>query len=589
MLRLTSKVVKKQRRGVIAVLAAFLLVALLGMVSFSVDIGYLTLARAQLQTAADSAALAAAGVVNDTDTTVLAVAKQFAGYHTAAGRKVTLLDSDVVYGTWDATTRTFTESSSVGSAIKVTVRTSESSGGNTALFFGKLFGVNSIAQSASAIATVNPRDICFVVDLSASMNDNTDPDNAASYNSTYASDGYGTIGTELIQNVFDDFGFGTYSTSDKGQCAGYPLTSKTYSSVSSCLSAIVTKLTNNSTYGSAYNITSAEAKTSAGTRKAYNWIMDYQIKTLRMPAATPTPNSTSTTSYYYWKTYIDNYYSRLGYVSYVKFMMDYASTGTIGSSGLYTPLSLKNTANCPLHSESTAGGTFSFPPREMPTHAGRRAVIAALELIKELNANISDTNQRDWVSIVAFEDDTTATNSTVKTKIIRHSLDSDYDSAMSACTQLQACYSNTGTQTGLIVAANLLKPTTDGGSGRTAANKVVVLLTDGVPNVADTSLTQSQVSSYIAAHPSSYYYNTSAKWMYDACLIETAELQSSNWCLYPVGIGLSTDSDFMNRLSHMGGSTSDAPTPSGNPAEYESVVTTIFKNILTNPKLRIVQ
>ncbi|MBI3865170.1 MAG: hypothetical protein HY290_25120, partial [Planctomycetia bacterium] len=48
------------RRGTVAVLAALLMVALVGMVAFSVDLSYLSNSKAELQRSADSAALAAA-------------------------------------------------------------------------------------------------------------------------------------------------------------------------------------------------------------------------------------------------------------------------------------------------------------------------------------------------------------------------------------------------------------------------------------------------------------------------------------------------------------------------------------------------
>ena len=59
MTRLPSKL-RKHRRGTITVLAALLCVVILGMMAFALDVGYLSLARTQLQAAADSAALAAA-------------------------------------------------------------------------------------------------------------------------------------------------------------------------------------------------------------------------------------------------------------------------------------------------------------------------------------------------------------------------------------------------------------------------------------------------------------------------------------------------------------------------------------------------
>lgn len=53
------------RRGAVAVLAAFILVALLTLVAFAVDLGYLLVERAQLQRTADAAAMAAAWELAD--------------------------------------------------------------------------------------------------------------------------------------------------------------------------------------------------------------------------------------------------------------------------------------------------------------------------------------------------------------------------------------------------------------------------------------------------------------------------------------------------------------------------------------------
>jgi len=49
-----------KRRGAVAPLTALLLIPILGMVFFSVDIGYIALTSMELQNAADAAALAAA-------------------------------------------------------------------------------------------------------------------------------------------------------------------------------------------------------------------------------------------------------------------------------------------------------------------------------------------------------------------------------------------------------------------------------------------------------------------------------------------------------------------------------------------------
>ncbi len=195
----------KNRRGVIAVFAAVLFIVMLGMVAFAVDLGYVAMMKTQLQAAADSSALAAAGSSNMTEAGMTQVAQAFAQYHRVAGRQVVLNSSDVQFGTWNTTSKTFASlpAGQLGTAVKVTVYADAAHGGNAALFFGRVFGMNSAAGSASAVAMVNPRDICFVVDLSSSMrNDSTPPGNWDGRNDA------------LIQAFFDDlYGAGnvTYS------------------------------------------------------------------------------------------------------------------------------------------------------------------------------------------------------------------------------------------------------------------------------------------------------------------------------------------------------------------------------------------
>jgi hypothetical protein len=560
--RLSPRADKKRRRGAIVVLAAIFLVVMLGMIAFAVDLGYIALVKTQLQAAADSAALAAvAASTNATDAT--AAAQLFANKHTAGGRAIALQSSDVQSGTWDADARVFTATSGLSNAVQVTVRMNDTSGGKTPLFFGRIFGLNSISQQASAIATMNPRDICFVVDLSGSMNDDTQPES-----DTGAGSSYGAV----IQQVFDDFNFGTYNYSRTKYWAGYPVL--TSSKGSNWASNLATALKTNATYKNdpRYN--------TGTTTAATNWVIDVQIGQNLMPNAIPTPNSQVAASYNYWSKYIawrDTWtsvynYNDIGYTSYVSYMM-YFGRDQKTASGNYTPLSLRSDlVACRTHSESTAGGTFTFPAREMPTHAGRRAIIAALQLIKTRNATMSDPSKRDYVSLISFDRGTDATSGVT----IWQPLTSNYDLAMQQCTQLQATADNassTATATGLIAAYNLLLPQSQGGSGRTSTNKIIVLLTDGKPNLLPTPAIG--ITSYTGDN-----YK-------DAALSQTATIQGKKWYAYAVGIGLGCDTDFMSRMATLGGTTT---SHSGTDVEnYESDLVSIFQNIITHPKLRLVQ
>jgi len=201
----------RSRRGGVLVMSAVLMVALIGMVAFAVDLGYVVLVRTQLQVAADSSAMAAAASMGLPRAEMMAVAREYAAYHQAGAQPVELLDSDVEYGTWDASTRTFTPSAEVGNAVRVTARCAEDTSGEAAMFFGRIFGRMSFAQQASAVAMANPRDIAFVVDLSGSMNDDTEPCWATeAIGDEFASAGYPDIGNELMDKLYEDFGFGTF-------------------------------------------------------------------------------------------------------------------------------------------------------------------------------------------------------------------------------------------------------------------------------------------------------------------------------------------------------------------------------------------
>jgi len=577
---LTSKPSRRsKRRGAVLVLAAVLFMVMLAMVAFAIDIGYLSLVRTQLQAAADAAALAGAASTNLSLAESRATAQDIAARNIAGGRPVLLNDSDIEFGVWDVETRTFTPSQS-WNAVRVTARHDATSGGPTQLFFGPLLGVAAVNQQASAVATVNPRDIAFVVDLSGSMNDDTDPDNTASLNSRYAADGYPTIGTDLMQQVYDDFGFGTYPGTS--QWAGQPLGIPSSSDWVNRLTKSGGPL-RNSSIPVRYRVLSNDSS-STRTWKAYAWVMEVQIHGSLMPNATPVPNAD--VNYNYWKTYIDQYYSQLGYRSYMKFMM-YNGRERKPDGSTYTPLSL-NSGITPMHAETTDGGTFMFPPREQPTHAARRAIIAAIQVVSQHNQMISNPNQRDWVSIITFDKNSVSPPS----PRIEQSLTSDYQAAMEACTRLQACSdstSNTCTEAGLILARNHIKPQSQGGAGRERTNKIVVLLTDGMPNLYQSSTTT--INNYVAANPNPNFYTTTS-YPRQAALMQTHMMQGDNWYVYPVGVGLGTDYDFMDRVARMSGTANakgQSPRGTGNPGEYEDVLRNIFEQIITRPKLRLVQ
>jgi hypothetical protein len=359
-------------------------------------------------------------------------------------------------GVWDSETGSFTPVASGGNAIRITARRI-----SAPLFFARVFGRDKFDTAASAVGMANPRDIVFVVDLSGSMNDDSEPAWATTeLTNLLTPEGYPTTASDLMQNVYNDFSYGTFPGTLQwvGAPAGVGANSSAYANLTADGGPLTL-----SSVPSTYKISSGNSESTRKT-KAYKWMIDYQIAVV-MPGVKPT--ASSSTNYNYWEKYLDyviapksvsgrgtlppnqesnridgwnnpnsasfpdatsavpqGFRNQIGYRTYVQFMMDHGRN--VKPDGVtYTPLSTLS-PDCPWHTEATEGGSFSFPPREQPTHASRRALIAAMQVIKERNENIPDLNQRDWVSIVSF--DVTSPGPT-----IHQSLTGDYEDAMLAC------------------------------------------------------------------------------------------------------------------------------------------------------------
>lgn len=602
----TNKSEKRDRRAAVLVLAAILLVMMFAFLAFAIDLGYLTVTRTQLQNAADAAALAAAAYIPNDVVKAAAEAKKFAVMEKAGGKLLTNQSVDVEFGTWDVVSRSF-NSLAPGNAVRVTVRRDAAHDGQIPLFFAPVIGKKGVDCSASAIAMTNPRDICFVVDLSGSMNDDTEP----GWTTHEINDKFGGgIGDALMQDVYTDFGFGAFPGT--WQYVGQPLGASvdTYNE-------LVTKLTNNMLFTTTYRIISSDNTAAKKKVKAYKYLIDYQLKII-MPNALPYPNAGNAASVLFWTRYLDyvispqptgatvspltgygnpqtnsypgattteilSYRNKLGYRTFVQFMMDYGRDTRPTGAGQDTQLPYRSTVSPyglnPLrrtHSETIGGVSFDFPPREMPTHAARRSIITALQVVKERNANVSDSNERDWVSIVTFDKNQDASSITPA-----HDLNYDYDQAMRDCTTLQATSdvnASTSTSTGLLAAKNLLTS-----KGRLYTDKVVVLLTDGLPNLKD-------INSGSPPSPLPPGWPTDAN--EKAAMTQVYNMQSKKWRTFPVGIGLGCNYTFMDCAAVTGGTVGPSghiTQGSGDPSQYEETLKKIFKDIINNPRARLVK
>lgn len=151
-----------RRRGIVNIWAVLMFLVIIGFVGLSLDVGFGMLVGFQLQNAADAASLAGVTYVRSSAEEVREAAVLLASENKAAGDAVQLSpneanasDGDIVIGTFDRETGVFTPTAGSGNAVKVVARRDGSSlGGALPLFFGPIFGVNTVNLERTAIAMI---------------------------------------------------------------------------------------------------------------------------------------------------------------------------------------------------------------------------------------------------------------------------------------------------------------------------------------------------------------------------------------------------------------------------------------------------
>ena len=151
----------RRRRGTVTVLVLMALLAVCGLVALVVDFSAVYVAKQQLQTAADAAALAGAGQLRYSANlaTARAAAVSAAETNLVLGRNADLDPSvDVVIGDYNSATGEVSSAPTPERTpvVKVTVRRTQGSpDGALPLTFCRLFGVNDVDVQASAIASLD--------------------------------------------------------------------------------------------------------------------------------------------------------------------------------------------------------------------------------------------------------------------------------------------------------------------------------------------------------------------------------------------------------------------------------------------------
>jgi len=174
----SPRLVRQTRRGAVIPLIALLLVPIMALMAFAIDMGYIVMARAELQNAADAAALAAAEqletyyvqyyspsadqstVLSNGETAAKNFAKSYASFFKAGNTSSVVLDTnnDVQFGYQDSSTAftTTIPSGAFPNTVQVTLRLD--GGANTnpqlSLFFAPVLGMSNATVTATARATI---------------------------------------------------------------------------------------------------------------------------------------------------------------------------------------------------------------------------------------------------------------------------------------------------------------------------------------------------------------------------------------------------------------------------------------------------
>jgi len=166
---------RNDRRGNVLVMTAFMMICLMALMAFAIDLGYVYVSSAELQRAADSAAIASAWELIDKDFDSVpnllnelprarSVATNFVGYNPVGQKSPNVdqntgnsPDGDLVFGHLDVSQPSQPiDLVSLGrsNAVQVRVRRTADMNGEVPFFFARALGFNSVPNRAQATAVV---------------------------------------------------------------------------------------------------------------------------------------------------------------------------------------------------------------------------------------------------------------------------------------------------------------------------------------------------------------------------------------------------------------------------------------------------
>ena len=134
-------------------------------------------------------------------------------------------------------------------------------------------------------------------------------------------------------------------------------------------------------------------------------------------------------------------------------------------------------------------------------------------------------------------------------------------------------------------------------SGRQFTDKVIIVLTDGFPNLAKSSFgtIDAYVSSVTGPDAGQFYTSDPLTWQnsrywFNGPLMQARQMRADKYDVFAVGLGFGADGNFLNRLATLGGTAGigQGLQAGGDPTQYENNLSQIFKDIIFTPTVRLV-
>ena len=147
---------RRNESGGVMILFALICATLFAFIALAVDSGNLYYNKSRIQAAADAAALGAV-LFLPSSASATTQAVSLAASNVPASFGTITSSSDVVVGTWNPLSRTFTASATNQNAVKVLTHRTASNGNAVSTFFGGFVAKPTVDVQAQAIAVKDDR------------------------------------------------------------------------------------------------------------------------------------------------------------------------------------------------------------------------------------------------------------------------------------------------------------------------------------------------------------------------------------------------------------------------------------------------